>query len=172
METGREFSGEDISEGLPISFVLYVSKGKGDQVAMYLGLRQKEWLFLICHNSWIVFRLVNVNGDKVLAYSPVLEMANSSVPFRACLGALLSVMENAPVRQTVFAVDSVLETLNEDPDEDDSVSDRRIWITCLLGAGSTGGVYEGSLGGGSVCCQDRGDSRQPRRYHQAAATSA
>jgi hypothetical protein len=25
--------------------------------------------------------------------------------------------------------------------------DRRIWITRLLGAGSTGGVYEGSLGG-------------------------
>jgi hypothetical protein len=107
----------------PFHLVLYVSKGKRDQVAAYLALRHKEWLFLTCHNSWIVFRLVNVNGDRILAYSPVLEIANSSIPFRAYLGALLSVIEDFPVLQTVFAANPILETLPEDSDEDDSVSE-------------------------------------------------
>jgi hypothetical protein len=102
------------------SFVTYctISYHKAAQIALYLGLRQKEWLFLSCHNSWIVFRLVNIDGNRVLAYSPVLEMANSSIPFCAYFGVLLSIVENVPVQQTSFPADPILDMLDEDPDED------------------------------------------------------
>ena len=68
---------------------------------------------------------MTINGSKVLAYSPVLEIVNSSIPFRAYLGALLSVVKNVPVQQSSFPVDAELDTLEEDPDEDEdeAVSD-------------------------------------------------
>jgi len=65
---------------------------------------------------------VKVNGNMVLAYSPVLEMANSSLPFQACLAALLSVVKDVPVQQTIFPTDPVLDTIDGDPDEDGSIS--------------------------------------------------
>ena len=59
----------------------------------------------------------------VLAYSPVLEMANSSLPFQVCLAALLSVVKDVRVQQTIFPTDPALDTIDEDPNEDGSVSD-------------------------------------------------
>jgi len=59
----------------------------------------------------------------VLAYSPVLEMANSSLPFQACLAVLLSVVKDVPVQQTIFPTDPVLDTIDEDPDQDGSISE-------------------------------------------------
>ena len=49
------------------------------QAAVYLGLRQKEWLFLSCHNYWIVVCLVR-GGSKppFLAVSPLVTMKDSS----------------------------------------------------------------------------------------------
>src|SRR5260221_14491093 len=73
------------------------------QAALYLGLRKKEWLFLPCHNYWIVIRLVTRdNAPPFLAFSPLITMEDSSVPFRAFLGAILSVVEGRVVEASVF----------------------------------------------------------------------
>lgn len=56
----------------------------------------------------------------VLAYSPMLHIANSSIPFRAYLGALLSIVKGLPVAPPIFSIDNILETLPEaDQDMDD-----------------------------------------------------
>ncbi|KIL58963.1 hypothetical protein M378DRAFT_27259 [Amanita muscaria Koide BX008] len=46
--------------------------------ALYLGLRQMEWLFLTCHNYWIVCRLVRDDVHPFLAYSPMINIEDSS----------------------------------------------------------------------------------------------
>jgi hypothetical protein len=102
---------------------------KDDQAAVYLGLRKLEWLFLTCHNSWVVFRLTKVGNERVLAYSPMIDISNSSLPFRTFLGATLSVIRNIPVRPTVLPVNAIMDMLPEDerneerdaePSDDDS----------------------------------------------------
>jgi hypothetical protein len=51
-------------------------------------------------------------------------MNNSSHPFRAYFGVLLSVVKDVPVQQTIFSADMVLDTLLEDDaDEDGSSSE-------------------------------------------------
>lgn len=74
-----------------------------------------EWLFLTSHNHWIICRLVSNAHNPFLAYSPCISMEDSSEPFRALLGAMLSVYHNIPVLATVFSDNNVLE---EDPRED------------------------------------------------------
>jgi hypothetical protein len=60
----------------------------------------------------------------VLAYSPFLEIKDSSRPFLAYLGALLSVIRNVPVQPTIFPTNIGLDDLDEDDeDEEDPVSD-------------------------------------------------
>jgi hypothetical protein len=95
---------------------------KDDQAALYLGLRQLEWLFLTCHNSWIVFHLTKIGNETVLAYSPMLDIVDSSVPFRAYFGSVLSVLKQVPVKPTVLPADLVLDTLQEEDDDDDGES--------------------------------------------------
>jgi hypothetical protein len=75
------------------------------QVALYLGLRKMEWLFLTCHNHWIVCRLVSDHSNPFLAYSPSFSIEDSSEPFRALLGAMLSVYNNVSVPASVLSVD-------------------------------------------------------------------
>ena len=64
-----------------------------------------EWLFLTCHNYWIVCRLVKDDDHPFLAYSPMISIESSSVPFRALLGAILSVVETVPVEPSEFSPD-------------------------------------------------------------------
>jgi len=84
------------------------------QAALNLGLRQKEWLFMSCHNYWIVFRLVR-GGSKppFLAFSPLITMEDSSVPFRTLLGAILSVVKGGVVDASVFDDNQILNTTNK-----------------------------------------------------------
>ena len=85
-----------------------------------------EWLFLTCHNYWIVCRLVKRDNIPFLAYSPKISIENSTEPFRALLGALLSDLEGASVEPSTFT-DPVLGTIPEKeppsegpPSEDDA----------------------------------------------------
>lgn len=76
-----------------------------------------EWLFLSCHNYWIVCRLVRDDRHPFLAYSPIISIEDSSEPFRAFLGAVLSVINNASVDPSAFNPDMELDTIIEDEDE-------------------------------------------------------
>jgi hypothetical protein len=72
-----------------------------------------EWLFLSCHNCWIVCRPVKDDDHPFLAYSPITSIEGSSEPFRAFIGAMLSVIKGVPVEPSSFdpgmEVDSVIE---------------------------------------------------------------
>ena len=77
------------------------------QAVLCLGLRQMEWLFLSCHNYWIVCRLARDADDShpYLAYSPEITIKDSSEPFRAFLGAILSVVKDVPVERSAYSSD-------------------------------------------------------------------
>ena len=70
-----------------------------------------EWFFITCHNYWIVCRLVRDDHRPFLAYSPMISIDDSSVPFRALLGAILSVVKKIPVEPTEFNPNMELDTL-------------------------------------------------------------
>ena len=76
-----------------------------------------EWLFLTCHNYWIVCRLVRDDNHPYLAYSPKISVEDSSEPFRAFLGAILSVVKGVPVESSVYSPDIQLDTIEEDGDD-------------------------------------------------------
>ncbi|KAH9014661.1 hypothetical protein EDB85DRAFT_2097786 [Lactarius pseudohatsudake] len=95
------------------------------KTALYLGLRKMEWLFLTCHNNWIVCRLISDKDNPFLAFSPMFNIEGSSQPFRAFLGAILSVLEGTPVQACKFNPPLVLDTIPEEgeggtPSEDDN----------------------------------------------------
>ena len=90
------------------------------QVALYLGLRQLGWLFLSCYNYWIVFRLVKDDDHPYLAYSTEFSINDSSVPFRAFLGAVLSVVKGVPVEHRAYNSESDIELDIITDQEDDS----------------------------------------------------
>ena len=73
-----------------------------------------EWLFLTCHNYWIVCRLVRDNNRPFLAYSPMISIEDSSEPFRALLGAILSVLKGVDIEPSSFNPDMQLDTIIED----------------------------------------------------------
>jgi len=106
---------------------------------LYLGLRQMEWLFLTCHNCWIVCRLVRDDDHPFLAYSPKISIEDSSEPFRAFLGAVLSVTKGVSVKSSAFNPDMQLDTIIEDEDE--------------------GASYEGGIDGGSGAYQGSSSKR-------------
>ncbi|KAH9042056.1 hypothetical protein EDB85DRAFT_1857198 [Lactarius pseudohatsudake] len=93
------------------------------KAALYLGLREMEWLFLTCHNYWVVFRLVSNNDDPFLAFSPMCSIEDSSEPFRAFLGAILSVLDGAPVQASEFNPAMVLDTIPEKGEGEDDIDD-------------------------------------------------
>ena len=84
-----------------------------------------EWLFITCHNYWIVCRLVRDDHHPFLAYSPMISIDDSSVPFRALLGAILSVVKKVPVERTEFTPNMKLDTLVEAKDDIDDGSSSR-----------------------------------------------
>jgi hypothetical protein len=100
------------------------------QAALYLGLRKMEWLFLSCHNYWIVCRLVRDDDHPYLAYSPEITIKDSSEPFRAFLGAILSVVKDVPVERSAYNSDMELDIIEEEDDIGDDL-----------------GAYRGSSGG-------------------------
>ena len=132
------------------------------QAALYLGLRQQEWLFLSCHNYWIVLCLVRRGDNKppFLAFSPSITMDNSSVPFRAFLGCILSVAKGGVVEASMFNNDMVLDTIDEEVEEGSlSTSD----------ADDGSGEYRGRSGGGPA--GPAGPGPPTRKRAQDASTN-
>ncbi|KAH8995247.1 kinase-like domain-containing protein, partial [Lactarius hatsudake] len=84
------------------------------KAALYLGLRKTEWLFLTSHNNWIVCRLVGDKDNPFLTFSPMFSIEGSSEPFRAFLGAILSVLEGTLVQASKFNPTIVLDTISEE----------------------------------------------------------
>ncbi|KAF9529020.1 hypothetical protein CPB83DRAFT_295730 [Crepidotus variabilis] len=84
-------------------------------VEFCLGSRQIEWLFLICQNSWIIFRPVNNNDHPFLVYSPLIELKNLSEPplNRAFLGAIFAGVNGVDVEPSVFQVGIKLKAVEE-----------------------------------------------------------
>ncbi|KAH9027919.1 hypothetical protein EDB84DRAFT_286205 [Lactarius hengduanensis] len=95
--------------GDPVSKVLL-------NAALNLGLRKMEWMFLTCHNYWIVCRLVSDDDNPFLAFSPMFSIEGSSEPFRAFLSAILSVLSGAPVQVSEFNPTIVLDIIPEEGD--------------------------------------------------------
>ena len=122
-----------------------VKSQHASQAALYLGLRQTEWLFLTCHTHWIVLRLVKGGGKPpFLAFSPLITMQDSSVPFRAFLGAILSVVKGGVVEDSVFNDPQTLDTIEEDaPGEEGSSSSNS-------DGGDDSGACRGRSGEGSA----------------------
>jgi len=87
-----------------------------------------EWLFLSCHNYWIVCRLISDLTDPFLAFSPKISIEDSSEPFRAFLGAILSVRKGAHVVPSTFNPHMELDTIMKDTDEgplpEDDINDK------------------------------------------------
>jgi hypothetical protein len=70
-----------------------------------------EWLFLTCHNYWIMCRLVRHGDHPYLAYSPEVSIKE---PFRAFLDAILSVVKDVAVKPSVYSSDMELDTIEEE----------------------------------------------------------
>ena len=73
-----------------------------------------EWLFLTCHNYWIVCRLVRDDDHPYLAYSSEFSIKDSSEPFRAFIGAILSVVKGVPVEPSAYSPAMELGTVEEE----------------------------------------------------------
>ena len=121
------------------------------QAALYLGLRQMEWLFLSCHNYWIVCRLVRGDDHPYLAYSPEITIKDSSEPFRAFLGAILSVIKDVPVERSAYSSDMELDIIEEE-EEDGPLPEDVI--------GDDSGAYQGSSGGWATTSHPATRSRE------------
>ena len=111
-----------------------------------------EWLFLSCHNYWIVCRLVKDDDHPYLAYSPEISIKDSSEPFRAFLGAILSVVEDVPVEASAYSSNVQLDTIEEEEEDGPSPEDD-------FDDGS--GAYRGSSGGGAATGSPTTRSRAP-----------
>jgi hypothetical protein len=89
-----------------------------------------EWLFLTCHNYWIVCRLVRDDDHPFLAYSPKISIKDSSEPFRAFLGAIISVLKGAHIEPSTFnpdiQLDTIIEDTNEGPLQEDEIEGIRV----------------------------------------------
>ena len=75
-----------------------------------------EWLFITCHNCWIVCCLVRDDHPPFLAYSLMISINNTSMPFRALLSAILSVVKKVPVKPTKFSPKIELDTIDDEGD--------------------------------------------------------
>ena len=73
-----------------------------------------EWLFLTCYKYWIVCRLVRDDDIPYLAYSPGISIQELSEPFRAFLGAILSVVKDVPVESSAYNPNTQLDTIEEE----------------------------------------------------------
>jgi hypothetical protein len=76
-----------------------------------------EWLFLTCHNYWIVCRLVRHDSHPFLLYSPKISIEDSSVPFRTFLGAILSSIKGVSVDSSAFNPEMQVDTMIGEADK-------------------------------------------------------
>lgn len=102
-----------------------------------------EWLFLSCHNHWVVCRLVKDVKHPFLAYSSMISIEDSSEPFRVFLGAILSVIKGVSVTPSKFNPRMKLDTIIEEEDEDPGPL-----LEDDIGNGS--GAYQGSSSKGTA----------------------
>ena len=79
------------------------------------------------------------DNHPYLAYSPEITVKDSSEPFRAFLGAILSVVKDVPVERSAFNSDMELDILEEEEEEDGPLPENDI--------DDDSGVYQGSSGG-------------------------
>ena len=79
-----------------------------------------EWLFLSCHNYWIVCRLVKDPDHPYLVYSEKISINHSSEPFRAYLGAILSVIKCVSVEPSENTPALELDPISEAEEEEES----------------------------------------------------
>jgi hypothetical protein len=61
---------------------------------------------------------VRDDDHPYLAYSPKISIQDSSEPFRAFLGAILSVVKDVPVDPSAYSSDLELDTIEQDGDND------------------------------------------------------
>jgi hypothetical protein len=119
-----------------------------------------EWLFLSCHNYWVVCRLVKDDEHPFLAYSSMINIQDSSEPFRAFLGAILSVVTGVSVEPSTFnphmELDIIIEEEEEDPGflpEDDIENGSRAY----RGGSSKGTATKSPLTRGIKHSRDEGN---------------
>ena len=126
-----------VSALLPVPFInSFFNTAICWQAALCLGLRQMEWLFLSCHNYWIVCRLIKDDDHPYLAYSPEITIKDSSEPFRAFLGAILSVIKGVPVERSTYSSDMELDIIEHEgslPEDENTESE--LIVRPFLGAG-------------------------------------
>ena len=63
----------------------------------------------------MVCRLVRDDNNPYLAYSPVISIEESSVPFRAFLGAILSVIKDVSIESSAYNPNAELEEQDNGP---------------------------------------------------------
>ena len=73
-----------------------------------------KWQFPTGHNYWIESRLCRDDGHPFLAYSPKITTKDSSEPFRAFLGAILSVLKGVYIEPSTFNPNMQFHTIVED----------------------------------------------------------
>ncbi|KAH9015000.1 hypothetical protein EDB84DRAFT_1277475, partial [Lactarius hengduanensis] len=107
------------------------------KAALYLGMKNVEWLFLTCHNHWIVCHLVKgiKKKEPFLAYSLSCSIKNNSEPFQAFLGAILSTLNGVPVQPSIHNTQTRLVQIPEDREGGPLPED---------GVGDSSGAYQGS----------------------------
>jgi hypothetical protein len=65
-------------------------------------------------------RLTKVGDERVLAFSPMIEISNSFIPFCVILGALLSVVQGVAVKPTILPVNATMDIFPEHEEESGS----------------------------------------------------
>jgi hypothetical protein len=109
-----------------------------------------------------VCRLVRDDDCSYLVYSPIISIEDSSEPFQAFLGAILSVVKDVPVESSAYNPDIQLNTIKDrgaEPEND-------------IDDGS--GAYRGSLGVGAATgppttlrrCNGHGNTESDLMVHQ------
>lgn len=96
-----------------------------------------EWLFLTCHNYWIVCHLVRDDDHPFLVYSPKISVEDSSEPFRAFLGTILSVTKGVPVESSIFDPRMQFDAMTEEdkdplPEDESDSHEKPGLMVCLF----------------------------------------
>lgn len=65
----------------------------------------------------------NLNSPH-LAYSPLISIEDLSEPFRAFLGAILSIVEDVPIECSTFNLNMQLDVIAEEQDSDPNTHSR------------------------------------------------
>jgi hypothetical protein len=84
----------------------------------------------------MVCRLVRDDNHPYLAYSPEISMENSSEPFRAFIGAILSVVKGVPVDPSAYSSDTELDAIEGNGVEDGSAPKDANGHGCQSSSGS------------------------------------